>query len=61
LFNLGLYWPVLLKKEEDGGGFSPLEDIPIAETLKALENVLTVDSSRISALAISVSRSSKLY
>ena len=46
LSNLGLdfldlyliHWPVLTKKQEDGGGFMPLEEIPIAETCKAMEN-----------------------
>ena len=45
LSNLGLdyldlyliHWPLLTKKQEDGGGFMPLEEIPIAETWKAME------------------------
>lgn len=45
LANLGLdyldlyliHWPVLTKKQEDGGGYMPLEEIPIAETWKAME------------------------
>jgi alcohol dehydrogenase (NADP+) len=59
LSNLGLnyldlyliHWPVLLKKEEDGGGFSPLEDIPIAETWKALEKC--VDAGLVKDIGVS--------
>ena len=45
LSNLGLehldlyliHWPVLQKKDEDGGESIPLDQIPIAETWKAME------------------------
>jgi alcohol dehydrogenase (NADP+) len=32
-----IHWPVLLGKDNDGGNFLPLDEIPIAETWKALE------------------------
>lgn len=32
-----IHWPVLQKKEADGGEYMPLEEIPIAETWKAME------------------------
>ena len=59
LTNLGLdyldlyliHWPVLLKKAEDGGSFLPLEDIPITETWKAMEEC--VDQGLIKDIGVS--------